>query len=467
MPTRNVVMVDDLGLVTGPTAYAAYTTLNQVIAAVGADDITVVVNRQLTADNDTVPANLTLLFMRNGEVSVNVGQTVTGNGPVIADDHQIFTGLGTFTLNTYPQNQAWWGNPDDFSIGDGAGAGFDVAAHLWTVGKNAIINGNFDFWQRGTSFNQLAHDTYGADRFCAWIDNTAAGKIDHDQDTNTPTQAQSGYYSDYSLKLTVDTPDGAVGAAEWYGFSHRVEGYNINPMIDREVTLSFWVRSSVTGTYCVSFRPSGYDACYIAEYVINVADTWEKKTVTFTIDDTLGTWNYQNGIGLDITWSLGSGSNFNNTADTWQATDDVQTANQEMWIMNAGATFYISQVQLELGGKATLFARTGGVISNELECCQRYYYIIIGGGVGSRVVDAVHNATGVETFSASLNHPTTMRTAPAVTKNGVWAAANCAQPTVPEVTDTSFAVKAVSAGAGFASFNTNSADDTLEFEAEL
>jgi len=147
MPTREMIMLDDIGLVTGPDAYAEFTTLNAVVAAVGADPVTVIVNRTLTADTVTVPVNLVLMFFGDGEISVNPVQTVTGNGYIWAVAQTIFVGAGAFNLNTYPQNEAWWGNADDFTVGDGAGGAITIdvmetALLAADAAQNIIIGNN-------------------------------------------------------------------------------------------------------------------------------------------------------------------------------------------------------------------------------------------------------------------------------------------------------------------------------------
>lgn len=233
---------------------------------------------------------------------------------------------------------------------------------------NVIINGNFDVWQRGTTFTAVV-SKHTADRFV--VSDGCTGVITVSRSTSTPTYAQSGVKSNYSLKVDVTTADASVGAAEYAVIEYNVEGYDYAQIAGDDATLSFWVRAAKTGIHCLAFRNSANNRTYVTEYTVNTADTWEKKTVTVPLTETGGTWNYVNGRGLNIVWSLLVGTDNHTTKDTWQSTGDIATSNQVNELDNVANNFYIAQVQLERGSTATPFELRS--FDTEVSLCQRYF----------------------------------------------------------------------------------------------
>ena len=239
--------------------------------------------------------------------------------------------------------------------------------------KNRIINGAMVIDQRnaGASVSVTAGtvkrsvDMFGAD-IGAGID----GVFSMQQSTTVPT---TGYKN--SLALTVTTANTDASSGRYYRFYTGIEGFNVADLNSGSataatVTLSFWVRSSLTGTYCVGFQNAAFNRSYAANYTINSANTWEQKSITLTLDTT-GTWANDNTAGLKIFWDLGSGSSFQQTANTWAASNTWLTSSQTNWINTNGATFYITGVQLEQNTSATPFERR--LYNQELANCQRYY----------------------------------------------------------------------------------------------
>jgi hypothetical protein len=263
--------------------------------------------------------------------------------------------------------------------------GFNASTKHFTTGsflselnfnKNTIINGNFDIWQRGTSFTGVTSSDYNADRW-KWFQ-SGAGVVDITQSTTVPDEQ-----SEFSQLTTVSTADASIAAGDFYIVSYIAEGFDtqrfgFGDASAQQVTLSFKVRSSVTGTYAVTFSNGALDRSYPVEYTIDSANTWETKKITLTADVT-GTWEKTTSAGLFIIFTLAAGSTFHGTNATWQAGNLVSTANQVNWMATTSNTFHLSRVQLEVGNEATDFERRP--ISIELDLCQRYYQEV--GGVAN------------------------------------------------------------------------------------
>lgn len=238
--------------------------------------------------------------------------------------------------------------------------------------KNYIINGDMRIAQRGTSFAAIADNAYSLDRWRY----SKSGAMVHalTQDTDVPTVAQSGYLFQNSLRLNLTTPDTSIAAGDFLILNQKVEGYNWANLAQKPFTLSFWVKATLPGTYCVSLASGGGDRSYIVEYTINTANTWEKKVLNIIASPSTGTWNYSNGIGLDIRWVLASGTTYHTTANTWNTGNLLSTSNQVNGV-NTGATdFRITGVMLSEGTltdpEFTLFGKD---FEAELRACQRYY----------------------------------------------------------------------------------------------
>jgi len=236
--------------------------------------------------------------------------------------------------------------------------------------RNLITNGAFQIWQRGTSATTVSgNDIFAADRFKGWAN--GGGTFTVEQSTDVPNNE-----FEFSAKLTNTATDGSVAAGDFYAYATDIEGYNVSQLAyghsdAKAVTLSFWVKSSLAGTYCIALYSTTANRSHIKEYTISSANTWEKKTITISSGDTTGSWNRTNGNGLRIYWDFGSGSTYQASADTWLASQDFSTTNQAAWIGSASATFYITGVQLEVGEQVTPFEHRS--FGDELARCQRYY----------------------------------------------------------------------------------------------
>lgn len=296
-----------------------------------------------------------------------------------------------------------------------------IKAYADAVGRddNAIINADFNIWQRGTSFAAIAHGAYSADRWLYHKVGTMVHTVS--RDTDVPTQVESDHYSNYSLKIDCTTVDSSIAAADLCAIQQRIEGYNFAPFVGKTATLSFWVKATKIGTYCVAFVNSGADRSYVSEYTVNQVDTWEKKTISLDFDYSGGTWDYTNGIGIQIKWALAAGSNSHTTADTWQSGNYIATSNQVNACDNTANNFFLSKVRFEMGSVATPFEYRS--IQEEIALCQRYFQKSYdfttdpGSAVnaGRRWIEITGVANSTYDIDTDVDFAVEMRTAPTIT----------------------------------------------------
>jgi hypothetical protein len=278
---------------------------------------------------------------------------------------------------------------------------------------NRIINGDMRIDQRNAGASVTlsnGSDSFCVDRYKFYRD--VGGTFTAQQSTTAP----SGFTN--SLLITAST-GASPSAAQLNFFQQIIEGFNASDLgwgtaSAKTITVSFWVRSSVTGTYSVSFSNSALGRAYVATFSINSANTFEYKTVTIP-GDTSGTWLTTNGEGLRVYWDLGSGSDYNLTAGSWGATWGTRTSGSVTWGSNTGATFFLTGVQLEVGSVATPFERRP--FGAELALCQRYFVKTnpdnasrCGGFFGSLYTTSAAGLNG--------NLPVTMRAAPTFSRGG-------------------------------------------------
>jgi len=281
-------------------------------------------------------------------------------------------------------------------------------------GHNKIINSNLDFWQRGISFAAIATTQLFADRWKY----TKVGAMVHtaSQEADVPTLEEAGFQSTYSFKIDCTTIDGTIAAGDFCILLNTMEGFDYAPLKGKEVTLSFWVKATKIGIYCVAFRNGGLDRSYVVEYEIFTTGTWEKKTITLTLDQTGGTEDYISGSGLLLTWTLAVGDTFETTADEWQTGNYLGTNSQVNACDNTANDFQLAQVKLELGNSATRFCRAGNSIGDEEELVKKYF---------ERLFPNFNNgqySTGfatTETLSYSTLHFSEKRVAPTITFSAV------------------------------------------------
>ena len=274
--------------------------------------------------------------------------------------------------------------------------------------KNRIINGAMMIDQRnaGASVTFDGSATkFPVDRFGGFEDTD--GEMTGQQNSSAPT----GFTS--SVKLTTTTADASLGATQRVIFRQLIEGQNVSDLAwgtasAATVTISFWVRSSLTGTHGGVVTNSAQDRSYPFTYSISVADTWEYKTITVA-GDTSGTWLTTNGIGIRLIFGMGVGSTYSGTAGAWAGTRYESATGAVSVIGTLNATWYITGVQLEKGSTATSFDyRPYGT---ELALCQRYYWETSKGLGGSVASSTTAVLVG--------RNPVTMRTTPTVSGTAI------------------------------------------------
>ena len=277
--------------------------------------------------------------------------------------------------------------------------------------RNRIINGDMRIDQRNAGASGTANQ-YTVDRFAYFGAAASKGTWQQNAGSVTPPAGFTNYWGFTSSSAYT------VGATEQFNFYQPVEGFNVSDLAwgtanAKTVTLSFWVRSSLTGTFGGAIYNSAVNRSYPYSYTISSANTWEYKTLTIS-GDTTGTWLTTNGIGLYLNFSLGAGSTVSGTAGAWAATRYDSATGATSVVGTNGATFYITGVQLEVGTVATPFERRQ--YGQELALCQRYYI-----GITQSVVAYPDSLTGtvgdVRTKYANYVFPTTMRAAPTIVPN--------------------------------------------------
>ena len=280
-----------------------------------------------------------------------------------------------------------------------------VAGALGT--RNLIINGDMRIAQRGSSLATSSSEGYIIDRYLVGSFN--GNTVTYSQDTDVP----SGYGFTNSMKVTNTT---GTAASTFEAIQQRIEGL-ITSQLDfgsasaKQITLSFWVKSSVTGTYSVGLRNSGNTRGYVADYTISSANTWEKKTVTIT-GDTTGTWLTTNGIGIRTFFVLGASAGNSTTPGSWSASANMGSTNlSNTWTTTSSATFYITGIQLEVGDTATPFEHRP--YDMELARCQRYFVKF--GGDSAYTPYGTGNNYSTTNGTMVVKFPVSMRTTPTLT----------------------------------------------------
>ena len=340
--------------------------------------------------------------------------------------------------------------------------------------RNRIINGAMVIDQRNAGASATANNGYYLDRWGVQASQTGKATIQQNAGSVTPPSGFKNYLGYTSSSAY------SVLSGDYFTIYQSVEGFNIADLGwgaagAQTVTLSFWVRSSLTGTFGGSLRNVDATRSYPFSYSISAANTWEQKTITVA-GDTTGTWGSTNGVGISVFFGVGVGSTLSGTAGAWAGANYVSATGATSVVGTSGATFYITGVQLEAGSVASPFERRD--YGRELIMCQRYYFRENTGGSGYTWVSGFLPVSTI--FRSYKTLPVAMRAAPTFgysTASGAMVCNSSAGNTAinsfagvvgPLGGNLEFGIGAATAGSGAVIYaNTGASGAYFDYSAEL
>lgn len=274
--------------------------------------------------------------------------------------------------------------------------------------KNRIINGDMRIDQRNAGASVTPTDgQYLVDRWRLAVSQTSKFTSQQNQGSVTPPVGFVNYLGFTSSSAY------SIGSSDYFLASQTIEGYNIADLNwgtadAKTVTVSFWVRSSLIGTFGGQLENQAGSRTYPFSYTISSANTWEQKTLSIT-GDTTGTWLTTNGAGIVFRFSLGTGSGYCGTANAWSNNRYFAPTGAVNVVSTSGATWYVTGVQLEVGSQATGYEyRQYG---QELALCQRYYFKNASSSVGDAALGFGAQTSGTSS-AIFMTLPVPMRSAP-------------------------------------------------------
>jgi hypothetical protein len=376
------------------------------------------VNNRTKFQTSTPNANTGVYAVPNGSGTVAGFQASNNSNPTNASKIVMATNGSTDTQIISGVNGSGTYLPLSFYTNNALAGQFDTSGNLSVTGsvnmgssflRNRIINGDMRIDQRNAGASvtptTTAAPNYTLDRWTSYFSQASKFTIQQNQNSVTPPAGFTNY-----LGFTVASAV-SIGAGDYFTLEQPIEGFNVADLgwgtaNAQTVTLSFWARSSLTGTFGGALYNSAATYSYAFNYTISAANTWEYKTITIT-GPTTGTFSTNNTSSFFVTYSLGVGSTYSGTAGTWAASNLRNATGSVSVVGTAGATFYITGVQLEVGSTATPFERR--LYNQELANCQRYYQSLVTCGLPFS-----YNTT---TVTSNISFPVTMRATPTVSLN--------------------------------------------------
>ena len=362
------------------------------------------------ATNAADPTNASkILIATNGSTDVQLVSGINGTGTYLPMSFYT-SGVANARLDTYGSlllGTAISGTAPTTTTGLGTISTSGTVIMGSSFKRNRIINGNMAVDQRnaGASVTQSTTNVYTVDRWFCY--GTVASKFTVQQ---TPSTTETGYATRLAAGFTnylaiTSSSSYSVGASDLFQIVQRIEGLNIADLAwgtsgAKSVTVSFWVYSSLTGTFGGSLGNGSNNRSYAFSYSIPVANTWTYISIPIA-GDTAGTWTTNNTTSIYISYGLGAGSTYSGATGSWGATN-YQTATGAVSVVGTNAaTWYVTGVQLEVGSVATPYERQ--IYSDQLAQCQRYYALNLG-------------TAGFSSTTTVINYivcgPVTMRAAP-------------------------------------------------------
>jgi hypothetical protein len=359
--------------------------------------------------------NFTPISLYYSATSTNVptaGNLVAGELAINTADGKIFYKDSSGVVQTIASKSATAGTYSSITTSNLTIGTTQLGAGNASIMKNRIINGAMVIDQRnaGASVSTSSGGAvYTLDRWQAQYSQTSKYTVQQNAGSVTAPVGFTNY-----LGVTSSSAY-SVTSGDYFLIAQKIEGFNWADLNwgtanAKTITLSFWVRSSLTGTFGGSLCASGDSPCYPFSYTISSANTWTQTSITIA-GPTTGTWLTTTGIGAVLYLSLGAGSTYSGTAGSWGTTAYYGVTGQQQVVGTSGATFYITGVQLEVGSSATGFEYVN--YQTSLANCQRYYYLLVKGAAGQLPImnGCYYSSTDMRGI---LQYKVTMRTTPTI-----------------------------------------------------